>query len=128
MVMPIAGPAGTRPPVAVHLGGGYRLLMWLLLPFTMGVGTLALWWSARAWPRQLDHDGIVTRAGRRHLWRDLDQTTAVTVVQEGHGRITGRLDLVFRSGIVRIVPQSLREAGAVMDYVGAAVGRPVRAG
>jgi hypothetical protein len=129
MVTPVAGPVRERPPLAVHLGGAYPMLIWVLLPFTFGIGSLALWLSALPWPRLLDHDGIVTRAGRRFLWKDLVEVRSVTVVQQGHNRrITGRLDLVFRSGKVKIVPHSLKEGAAVMNYVSSAVGRPVATG
>ena len=128
MVTPVAGPVRERPPLAVHLGGAYPMLLWLLLPFTFGIGTLALWLSALSWPQRLDHDGIVTRTGRRFLWKDLVEVRRVTVMQQHFGRITGRLDLVFRTGKVKIVPHSLKEGAAVIDYVGSAVGRPVTTG
>jgi hypothetical protein len=63
------------------------------------------------------------------MWKDLVELRRVTVVRQGSGgRITGRLDLVFRAGTVKIVPHSLKEGAAVMDYISAAARQPVATG
>ena len=106
-----------------------KLLMWLLLPLTFGVGTLAMWLSARNWPAAIDREGITTRAGKRFLWDDFGEQRRVSVVDPRSGRrIAGRLDLVFGHGVVKVVPQSLAEGPAVLACISEGLGEPVNVG
>lgn len=103
--------------IDVHLSSAYKSLMRLLAFTSLGVGTLALWLSARSWPRVVDGEGITVRNGRRVLWSDLTDLQVVTVADERGRRVTGRVDLLFGKTKVKIVPHSLAEGQEVMDFI-----------
>ena len=107
----------------VHLSGSYRATLWLVGVFTLGIGALAMWLSARSWPGVLDQEGITLRSGKRVEWDQLTDVRRVTVVNDRGRRVTGRLELVFGKTKVKIVPQSLAEGHAVLEYVSQILGQ-----
>ncbi len=112
----------------VHLSRSYKFTLWLVGIFTLGVGALGMWLSARSWPRVLDPEGITLRSGARVAWNQLTDVRRVTVVDELGRKVTGRLELVFGETKVKIVPQSLAEGQAVLDYLGQLLGEEVAPG
>jgi hypothetical protein len=114
--------------VEVHLGGNVRTLLVLLVPLTLGFGTLAVWLSMLNWPRLVDREGVTTRGGKRYAWSALTQVTPVTTVNRSGRRITGRLDLAFGKSKVQVVPHSLREGQQVMDLISSVLGQAVHSG
>ncbi len=113
----------------VHISGSYKMITWMIGFFTLGIGAIGMWWSTRCWPQHLDAQGMTLRNGKRVAWSELTDIKRVTVVnQHGGGRITGRLQLHFGKIVARIVPQSLAEGHAVIDYISQCIGQEVDAG
>ncbi|MHB0876686.1 MAG: hypothetical protein ACYC5O_11660 [Anaerolineae bacterium] len=114
--------------IEVHLSGPYKSLMWLLAFTTLGVGTLALWLSARIWPKVMDAEGITLRNGKRVNWAEMTDSRLVTVVDDRGRRVTGRLELIFGKTKVKVVPHSLEEGAEVMAFISKIAGGPVTTG
>ena len=55
----------------VHLTRKMKVLFWVLLPFTLGIGTLVMWLRLRRYPERLDSAGITLRSGQRIWWSDI---------------------------------------------------------
>jgi hypothetical protein len=53
----------------VTLARQYRIWMLVLLPTTLGLGTVALWWRSRDWPLTIDESGLILRRRTRVDWR-----------------------------------------------------------
>ncbi|MFQ5400285.1 MAG: hypothetical protein ACE5E7_11890 [Anaerolineae bacterium] len=87
-----------------------------------------MWLATMSWPRILDQDGITLRNGRRVRWEALTEVRPITVVDARGRRVTGRLELVFGKVKVKIVPQSLAEGQAVLQYVSQILGEDVFTG
>ncbi|MBI5723113.1 MAG: hypothetical protein HZA50_04080 [Planctomycetes bacterium] len=94
-------------------------MLWLCGLMTLGIGALGMWLSTKRWPRLLDQEGATLRNGKRLLWKDVTEIIPVTVVDPRGRRITGRLDIKFGKDKLKIVPQSLAEGQAVMDFIAA---------
>ncbi len=115
-------------PIEVELAPGYKMLMLILALVTCGVGWVALWATARSWPKVVDGEGITTRGGKRVFWTELDAQQRVSAVDHLGRRISGRLDLVFGKTRVAIVPQSIVPAQQVMDVLSQVLGGQARTG
>jgi hypothetical protein len=112
----------------VELGPNFKFVTILVGVCTCGVGALAMWFTARSWPRQLTQEGITTRAGKTVRWADLDQQTRVTAVDHLGRRMAGRLDLSFGKTTVRIVPDSLVQGPQVMAFLSEVLGSEAETG
>lgn len=99
----------------IDINPGFKMVLWMVGLFTLGVGALGMWWQTRSWPALMDDDGITLRNGRRVRWTDCTKVIRVTAVNEHGGRISGRADLLFGKTRVRLVPQSLMQGQAVLD-------------
>jgi len=113
--------------MTIDLGPGFKMALWLLGLFTCGVGALALWLTARSWPRTMDDDGITLRSGKRVLWRDCTRVVQVTAMGDGT-RISGRAELEFGKVKVPLVPQSVLQGQAMLDFASRRVGTLVQSG
>ena len=80
----------------VRLAQQYRFWMWLLLPLTLGAGTLALWVYTMRWPLRLDDKGILLRNGLFVRWGDI---TRLGIVERQFEQEAIRLDLYFKGGM-----------------------------
>jgi hypothetical protein len=98
----------------VRLTQRYRFWMWLLLPLTLGVGTLAMFANAMRWPRQLDARGIVLRNGRLMRWSDI---TRLGVVEHHFEREVIELDVYFTNGVARVPVRHLEDGEQVAAAV-----------
>ncbi len=114
----------------VRLSQRYRFWMWLLLPLTLGVGTLALWLYALRWPLRLEKNGILLRNGLFVRWGDI---TRLGVVEREFEQEAIRLDLFFKGGVARVPVQYLDHGERVAATIRASfhgprrnVGQPVR--
>jgi hypothetical protein len=112
----------------IELSSGFKMTLWLIGLFTCGVGALGLWLTARSWPRIMDDEGITLRNGKRVLWRDCTRVVQVSAVAEGGGRISGRAELEFGAVKVPLVPQSVAQGQAMLDYASRRVGTLVQSG
>jgi hypothetical protein len=113
--------------IEVHLSDPYKSLMWLLAFTSLGIGTLALWLTARSWPRVVDDEGMTLRSGKRVRWSEMTDTRLFTVVDDRGRRVTGRLELYFGKTKVKVVPHSIAEGPEVMAYIDRMAGGPAAA-
>ena len=87
--------------VRVHLAAKYRLVIWSLLPLSLGIGTVAMWLWALRWPRRIDQTGLTLRYGRRLPWSAVKKIGVLKDSREGESR-TIRLEIHFDRGVVRL--------------------------
>ncbi len=102
--------ANERPSeeLNVSLGTGFFVLAVIGGIFTFGVALLAVWMISLNYPARLEPDGLLTRGGKRHAWKDLEHTLQLQ---------KGALRLVFAGGSVNVVPRFLAAPGEVLDYL-----------
>ena len=108
--------------IDVELAPGFKFVRVLLAVCTFGLGWIIMTLTARSWPKRIDGDGMTLRSGKTVRWADLSDTRRVMVVDQLGRRMTGRLELVFGRTKVRIVPQSLIPADAVMAAISERLG------
>lgn len=92
-----------------------KLVMFILGVFTLGTAPLAIKMTERKWPKRLDEDGLVTRAGKRIRWDEFTKT--VKVVTRSGPVITERYDLHSSNGQVQFVAHRLENSEAVFQYI-----------
>jgi hypothetical protein len=92
----------------VSLSPSFYLLVAIAGIGSFGILAVVLFLIALWYPRRLDRDGVVTRGGRRHEWRDLERTKPLR---------GDKLHLVFRTGKVIIVPTFLADPRDVLDFL-----------
>ncbi|EKD82693.1 MAG: hypothetical protein ACD_39C01150G0001, partial [uncultured bacterium] len=108
----------------VHLVWWYWFGMLLCLIFTLGVGTLVMWWTARyRYPRFIDSVGIVKRDGKRLFWKDLSSSQQIRVENQKGNRISGAIDLHFGNETVKINPYVFSEGFHVLEFIRKVSGR-----
>lgn len=112
----------------IELNASFKMILWLVGLFTCGVGALGLWLTARSRPRIMDDEGITLRNRKRVLWRDCTRAIQVTAVADGGGRISGRAELEFGAVKVPLVPQSVAQGQAMLDYASRRAGTLVQSG
>lgn len=130
---PVSRPIAPLPPLpplepvprqtGVRFARFYIGLHLLLIPLTLGIVPLFLWWyNRRLYPRTIDREGILRRDGVRVIWKDLDRVVPFSNPSLGrHG--TGGVDLGFRGVWIRIHPYWLADGFAVLDLVRRVSGR-----
>jgi len=84
----------------VHLAAKYRIVMWSLLPLTLGIGPAVMWLWALRWPRRIDKNGLTSRYGRRVPWSAIKKIGVLKDSREGESR-TIRLEIHFDRGVIR---------------------------
>lgn len=113
----------------IEIHSGFKTIMWIVGVFTCGVGAVGLWWQTRSWPRVMDADGITLRNGTRVRWADCTRVIQVTAVDgQGGGRMSGRADLEFGRVRVRLVPQSVVQGEAMLEFASERLGQRVISG
>lgn len=112
----------------IDIHPGFKTILWIVGLVTCGVGAIGMWWQTRSWPQLMDDDGIVLRNGSRVHWRDCSRIVRVTAVSETGGRVSGRVDLEFGKVRVRLVPQSVLQAKAMLEFATAKLGQEVVSG
>jgi hypothetical protein len=68
----------------VALARRYRIWMLLLLPVTLGLGTLVLWLRSLKWPRRIDDCGITLRCRYRLDWGSIKRIGLSRSYVDGH--------------------------------------------
>jgi hypothetical protein len=84
--------------LAYFLGMAFLTALW-------GLGLILHFFvNNRVFPKIIDDEGITTRSGKRHLWKDLRDWERHRLVLGGPGgpRITGNITLLFSGGKVLI--------------------------
>ena len=114
--------------IEVHLSKSYTIILWIVGVFTLGVGALGMWFSARSWPKIVDSAGMILRNGKQVKWNEITNIEKVCVVDSLGRRVTGRLELTFGDTVVKVVPQSLAEGADLMAFISKMLGEEVRTG
>lgn len=97
-----------RDSLDVGLSTQFLVLVAIAGIGSFGILAVVLLLIATTYPRRLDGEGLVTRGGRRHLWRDLERTKPL------RGE---KFRIVFRSGSVNVVPAFLGDPPSLLDYL-----------
>ena len=105
-------------PVYVEsaLGPGPKMAMWLTAIFTCGVGTLAIWFTTRTYPRQATAAGIVLRSGKLIPWSGVRKVTRVQRIMNGRP-LDEYLKLETDLGTVNVAPQSITNGAAMQEAI-----------
>ncbi len=92
-------------------------MQFFLAVVTLGIYPLMAWLNLRNWPKSLDDQGLVTRAGTRIAWSAFTKITKViTDIQRGAAK-TEHFELTYPKGKVIVAPYRLEDGGQVFDYV-----------
>ncbi len=112
------GFAGPLPPeaIAIQLSAGYRLWMWVLLPLTLGVGTLVLWVMSLGWPRSLDRTALTLRSGKKISWCSIVRIGVLKAEGLSSSR-TVRLKIYHTGGVCWVPVQFLDDGESVASEV-----------
>ena len=92
----------------LSFGRDFYILLVLATIASFGLLALVLLLLALPWPRRLDADGIVTRAGRRHAWSDFERTVPLR---------NRNFRLLFRTGRVNVVKSFLDNPAALVSFL-----------
>lgn len=98
----------------INLSQRYRFWMQLLVPLTLGIGTLALWLWAQRWPRHLDDRGILLRNGQLLRWSDIKR---IGVIEQQFSDETARIDLYVKGSIIRLQMNFLANGAQISDVI-----------
>ena len=98
----------------IRLAERYRFWMWLLLPLTLGVGTMVLWAQARQWPRRIDRKGVQLRSGRYVPWSEINR---IGVTKRQFDEELVRVDLYFDSGKAQVPAAKLQYGEKVGEAI-----------
>lgn len=112
-------PGGLR----VHLGATYILFMIVFGVATFGAMAICYWYIARRWPAYLDSQGMTLRNGQRILWTEVTAVRQVTTRLYGAAPIARRWEIQSKEKTAVLVPISLAEGKAVLEWVSRAVGQ-----
>jgi hypothetical protein len=109
----------------VHLGYPFLTFLVFIGILTFGMFALLFWLQTRRWPKRLDPEGMTLRNGDRLSWKDV---TEVTCGARTLGGIPVNTWWEVRAEKVRagIVPNSLAEGRAVLEFLSQALGREFR--
>jgi hypothetical protein len=103
-------PLVSEASMKVALARSYRLWMLVLLPATLGVGSMILWIRARNWPREIDASGLLL-GGRRILdWESITKIGVSRNYRDGH---ISEVRLHYKGGESRIPVRALERGDKV---------------
>ncbi len=68
----------------IALAPRYRTWMVLLLPSTLGLGTVVLWLRSLPWPVEIDPTGLTLRSHRRVAWSSIRKIGVSRSYLDGH--------------------------------------------
>jgi hypothetical protein len=83
---------------------------------TLGVAPLMAWLNERNWPRSVDEQGLVTRAGTSIAWNDFTKVTRVITTIGRTGTKTEHYELKHPKGKVILAAYRLVDGDQVFDY------------
>jgi len=110
------GGAFSPKAMAVRLASRYRVFMWLLLPLTLGAGTLVLWLVSLGWPRSLDERALTLRSGKQIPWPSIDRIGVLKVESSSSTR-TVHLKIYHTGGMCWIPVSCLDEGEHIANEI-----------
>lgn len=103
-------------PIIVRSNGRFLALCLLLLPVTLGLGSLALWFWRQTFIRKVDESGIELFSGRRVPWSDVVSLHVRKSPGQADSKLR-RLDVQFKVGRGIILPSWIENGTEVADAV-----------
>ena len=107
--------------VRVKLSVAFWVMSIVISLITFGSFSLVFILSALTWPKVLDDEGLTLRTGKRYLWANLYNVSAVTVRHTSGIKLGRRVDLEFfvnkKFKKVKIVRLSTRNMDEVLDFL-----------
>jgi hypothetical protein len=92
----------------------YRFWMWILLPWTLGLGSAVLWIRSLNWPLHFDEDGLTLRNHRRMHWG------AIRKIGVSRRYLDGRvfeIRIHSQDGVSKIPARALRDGETVVRAI-----------
>jgi hypothetical protein len=77
-----------------------RAWMWILLPATAGLGTLALWARSLNWPLSVDANGVIMRHRGRVPWKSIRKISVWRDYCDGTSRAVHPAEMATGKGLV----------------------------
>jgi hypothetical protein len=96
----------------VALAARYRSWMFVLVPATLGLGTVALWLHSRNWPLMIDETGVRLRSQRYLNW------TSITKLSVSRSYLDGSVSHVrmhHSGGVTKIPVTGLEDGESVLS-------------
>lgn len=103
-------------PITARSNGRFLALFLLLLPVTLGLGSLWLWAWRRSFVWRVDEDGVQLFSGRRVPWPDVVSLHTRKSQAEANSKVL-RLDVQFKVGRGIILPSWLTNGPEVAEAV-----------
>lgn len=109
----------------VHLGWPFITFVTLIGLVSFGMLALPFWLISRRWPKRVDPEGITLRNGTRLAWRDITENISGSK-RLGGVPVNEWWELRGPNVRVSIVPNSLAEGQAVLEFTSRMLGRDLR--
>lgn len=103
-------------PIIARLNGRFLALFLVLLPVTLGLGSLWLWVWRRGFVWKVDENGVQLWSGRRVAWPDVVSLHARKNNRDADKKVL-RLDVQFKDGRGIILPSWLTNGPEVAEAV-----------
>lgn len=102
--------------VVARPNGRFLFFFLILLPFTLGIGSLALWLWRRSFVRQVGPQGILLWGGRAVGWSEVEKVMTRKGREEKAGEVL-RTDISFAGGRAVIAPRWLENGAELTSAV-----------
>lgn len=107
-----------------RLAASFYVRLAILAPFTLGIGSLVIWWISRSYVASLDDQGVTSRAHQRFAWSEL-KAVRPRYVRRGTRSYLNDVGLVFTNGSVSVFPAVLQNGGEVLDWLRRRTNQPI---
>ena len=103
-------------PVVARFNGRFLFYFLIMIPSTLGIGSVILWVWRSSFVYRVDQNGIQLRSGREIPWSDVQSLLTRKGAGEAAGTVS-RLDLTHSGGRARIVSSWLENGEEVAEAV-----------
>lgn len=101
-------------PVVAKFNGRFLFYFLIMIPTTLGIGSVILWVWRSSFVYKVDQNGILLRSGREIPWSDVQSLLTRKGAGEAAGTVS-RLDLAYSGGRARIVSSWLENGEEVAE-------------
>lgn len=88
--------------VVARSNGRFLFYFLIMLPATLGIGSVVLWIWRCSFVYKVDENGILLRSGREIPWADVQSLLARKGAGENSGTVS-RVDITYAGGSARVV-------------------------